>query len=216
MIYSIIFFIMFFLSFTYLTVMKILLLDNYDSFTYNLKALLGRSVTDPEITVRRNRDISIFDEIFDVLVISPGPMTWEETGLLKDLFEKRILPEKIPVLGICLGMQFIAGYFGLKVDMIPFPVHGSAVEIEHNNDQLFKNIPAVFTAARYNSLGIENDQVSAEALEFLAFEKDTGSVMALKHSDLPFAGFQFHPESFLTEHGEILIKNFMEIYVQNK
>jgi anthranilate synthase component II len=107
--------------------MKILLLDNYDSFTYNLKALLERSVCGSEVMVLRNRDKALFKENFDVLVISPGPMTWKETGLLKELFETKILPEKIPVLGVCLGMQFLAGYYGHAVSAINNPVHGSKV-----------------------------------------------------------------------------------------
>ncbi|MBU4487010.1 MAG: aminodeoxychorismate/anthranilate synthase component II [Candidatus Delongbacteria bacterium] len=199
--------------------MKILLLDNYDSFTYNLKSLLETSVDNAEVKVRRNRDKQIFNENFDMLVISPGPMTWKETGILKELFEKKIIPEKIPVLGICLGMQFVAGYYGYEVGMISNPVHGYQAEIEHIDDPLFKNIPANFLVARYNSLGLASfgkEQEKDGPLEFIAFEKDSGSVMALRHKTLPFAGFQFHPESFLTEYGAQLIKNFMELYVENK
>jgi anthranilate synthase/aminodeoxychorismate synthase-like glutamine amidotransferase len=191
--------------------MKILLLDNYDSFTYNLKALLERSVCGSEVMVLRNRDKALFKENFDVLVISPGPMTWKETGLLKELFETKILPEKIPVLGVCLGMQFLAGYYGHAVSAINNPVHGSQIFVRHDGDRLFNNIPAEFKAARYNSLGLY--ETIDSGLETIAYEAGSGAVMALKHKNLPFAGFQFHPESFLTMHGEEMIKNFMAAYV---
>jgi len=113
-------------------------------------------------------------------------------------------------------MQFLAGYYGCEVGAVPNPVHGSGAEILHNNDPLFSGIPETFTAARYNSLGLEYNPEAEKLLEFIAFENGSGSVMALKHKTLPFAGFQFHPESFLTEHGELLIKNFMDIYVPDK
>lgn len=194
--------------------MKFLIFDNYDSFTYNLKSLLESSVVDSEITVKRNSDISIYSCFFDILVISPGPMTWKQTGILEDLFTKKIIPEKIPVLGICLGMQFIAGYYGLDILKTENPLHGSRSLVRHNGDKIFSGIPEEFEAARYNSLGLmktEND-----ALEFIAQEKSSGSVMALKHKYLPFAGFQFHPESFMTEYGKVLIKNFIEVYDKNQ
>lgn len=199
--------------------MRILLLDNYDSFTYNLKAQLERCSYGSEVTVKRNSDESVFDPGFDCLVISPGPMTWKETGVLKSLFEKRIIPEKIPVLGICLGMQFLAGYYGLKVDRISNPVHGSAVEIIHSGGRLFNKIPATFTAARYNSLGLVNIGPGIKemnGLVFTSFEKNTGIVMSLEHKELPFAGFQFHTESFLTNSGDELISNFMEMHFEDR
>jgi anthranilate synthase/aminodeoxychorismate synthase-like glutamine amidotransferase len=191
--------------------MKVLLLDNYDSFTYNLKSLIERTVPDCDISVRRNQDKDIYDLYFDMLVVSPGPMTWKETGILNELFSTRMIPEKIPFLGVCLGMQFLAGFYGLNVGRVKNPVHGSHALITHSGDMLFKNIPAEFHAARYNSLGLYPEE--SEDLEFIAYEKDSGAVMALKHRYLPFAGFQFHPESFLTEHGEKMIKNFTEFYV---
>lgn len=191
--------------------MNILLIDNYDSFTYNLKSLIEISVPGCDVSVRRNQDKEIFDIEFDMLVVSPGPMTWKETGILSELFSSRMIPKKIPVLGVCLGMQFLAGYYGVKVDRVKNPVHGSQAIITHSGDRLFKGIPAEFTAARYNSLGLYPED--SENLEFIAYEKDSGAVMALKHRTLPFAGFQFHPESFLTEYGKKMIKNLTEIYV---
>lgn len=196
-------------------VMKtILLFDNYDSFTYNLYDLLKRVRPDYYIIVKRNKDRDLFQIDFDILVISPGPMTWTETGLLRELFEKKIIPEKIPTLGICLGMQFIAGYYGVRVDKVSNPIHGSQVAINHSKDELYKNIPVDFKAVRYNSLGITNNSKN-ENLEYIAFEKETGSIMALKHNFLPFVGMQYHPESFLSEYGEETINNFFEIYVEN-
>jgi anthranilate synthase/aminodeoxychorismate synthase-like glutamine amidotransferase len=194
--------------------MKILLLDNYDSFTYNLKALIEYSVPDAVITVRRNKDPFVLEETFDVLVVSPGPMSWHETGILFELFEKRVIPEKIPVLGICLGMQFIAGYFGSDVGRIRNPAHGSKTMIRHEGGKLFEDIPVVFEAARYNSLGLY--EVNESCLEVIAREDRSGAVMALIHRSLPMAGFQFHPESFLTGCGDLLIKNFMAWYVKNR
>ena len=117
----------------------------------------------------------------------------------------------MPTLGICLGMQFLAGFYGVNVGRVKNPVHGSQAIISHRRDSLFKGIPAQFKAARYNSLGLYPE--GSKDLEFIAYEKNSGAVMALKHRHLPFAGLQFHPESFLTEHGEKMIKNFTEFYV---
>ena len=193
----------------------ILLLDNYDSFTYNLYDLLKKVRADYNIIVKRNRDRSIFDINFDMMVISPGPMSWEETGLLGELFEYKIIPENIPTLGICLGMQFMAGYYGISVDKVNKPVHGSQVTIEHQSDTLFKDIPANFKAVRYNSLGINLPVKNNADIEYIAYEKETGAVMALKHDKYPFVGLQYHPESFLSEYGKEIINNFFEIYVEN-
>lgn len=191
--------------------MDILLIDNYDSFTYNLKSLIAGSVPFCNISVRRNQDRNIMDTNFDMLVVSPGPMTWKQTGILSELFRSRVIPEKIPFLGICLGMQFLAGFYGSDVDKINNPMHGSQTVIDHQGDRLFEGIPNDFKAARYNSLGLYPS--ASEELEFIAFEKNSGAVMALKHKTLPFAGFQFHPESFLTEYGQKLISNFKDNYV---
>ena len=193
----------------------ILLFDNYDSFTYNLYDLLKIVRPDYEIIVKRNKDRDIFNIDFDMLVISPGPMTWEETGLLRELFEEKIIPEEIPTLGICLGMQFIAGFYGISVAEVEEPVHGSQVEIIHSNDRLFNNIPIEFKAVRYNSLGIMNMNDTNNKIKDIATEVGTGSVMAIKHSTLPFVGLQYHPESFLSEYGKEISTNFFKIYVEN-
>ncbi|MBN2788595.1 MAG: aminodeoxychorismate/anthranilate synthase component II [Candidatus Delongbacteria bacterium] len=193
----------------------ILIFDNYDSFTYNLTDLIMKSRPDYNVIVKRNRDIDILKIDYDVLVISPGPMTWKDTGILKELFEEKNIPKEIPTLGICLGMQFIAGYYGIKVDKIEKPVHGSQVEIEHLNDPFFKDIPNQFKSVRYNSLGIIDKTDQFKNIDFIAFEKNSGSVMALKHKNLPFVGLQYHPESFLSEYGDRTLNNFFKIYVEN-
>ena len=192
----------------------ILLFDNYDSFTYNLYDLLMKVRPGYNIIVKRNKDRDIFNIDFDILVISPGPMTWEKTGLLRELFKDKIIPEEIPTLGICLGMQFIAGFYGISVGEVDKPVHGSQVEITHLNDKSFNTIPTMFKAVRYNSLGITNEDDTNNSIQYIAFEKGTGSVMAIKHSTLPFIGLQYHPESFLSEYGNEMINNFFEIYVE--
>ncbi len=194
--------------------MNILLLDNYDSFTYNLKALIKRSVPGSELIVKRNSDHDMLNQEYDVLVVSPGPKTWNETGLLKDVFQKIAIDERKPVLGICLGMQFVAGYFGIETGRMNNPVHGSQAMIRHNGDLLFEGIPEKFSAARYNSLGFYEEE--SEQLVFTAFEDDSNAVMALRHKHLPVAGLQFHPESFMTVHGEKLIKNFWRYYVKDQ
>ncbi|MCK4979545.1 MAG: aminodeoxychorismate/anthranilate synthase component II, partial [Candidatus Delongbacteria bacterium] len=134
---------------------------------------------------------------------------------LRELFEEKIIPEKIPTLGICLGMQFIAEFYGISVNEVEEPVHGSQVGIEHSNDRLFNSIPTEFNAVRYNSLGIVNKDKANSNIQYIAFEKGTGSIMALKHSLLPLVGLQYHPESFLSEYGKEIINNFFEIYVEN-
>lgn len=196
--------------------MRILLFDNYDSFTYNLYNQLKMVRPDYEITVLRSRDKAVLVAEFDILVISPGPMTPEDVGVLPELFTNKIIPERIPVLGICLGLQFLAHYFGVQVGRSKQPLHGTAVAVEHQNQDLFQNIPSPFQVARYNSLEVQIDALSGSVLEILAIESTTSAVMGLKHKNLPFAGVQFHPESFLTEHGNSLIDNFFRIYVENR
>jgi len=192
---------------------KICIFDNYDSFTYNLYHLLCKVYEKAEYTIIRNRDRTVFDLDFDVLFISPGPMGPDQTGLLRELFITRIIPKRIPAFGICLGMQFIASFFGGKVVKSCFPVHGRTVNVLHRGDDLFKGINKRFKAARYNSLEVIT--INNELMRVLGREEKTGMIMALCHKILPLAGVQFHPESFLTRFSYQLIRNFFKGYVEN-
>jgi para-aminobenzoate synthetase component II len=194
-------------------VKKVLIFDNYDSFTQNLYNLLKSTRPNYNYYVLRNKDNIIFDIAFDVLIISPGPMRPSNTGILKQLFEEKIIPNKIPVLGVCLGMQFIAEYYGAKIIKSKNAMHGNAVDIEHNGTDIFSNIGTTIKGARYNSLEVESVD-NCKNIEAIAFEKENKSIMALKHEIFPFSGVQFHPESFLTERGKTIIDNFFKMYVE--
>ncbi len=194
---------------------KILIFDNYDSFTYNLYNLIKSVRPNYTYQILRNNNKQIFIYDFDVLIISPGPMTPDKTGLLKDLFIKKIIPDKIPTLGICLGLQFLGYFYNTLVTKSKQAKHGIAVNINHFNKNIFDKIPNNFKAARYNSLEIDINNINKTELEILATEQNQNSVMALKHKTLPFVGLQFHPESFLTQYGDIIINNFFKIYVGN-
>lgn len=187
--------------------MKILMIDNYDSFTYNLVQLIGRFTTD--IIVARNDKITI-EEINqlnpDKIVISPGPGKPEDSNIsLKIITE---LGKVKPVLGVCLGHQGIGISFGGKVVNAPELMHGKVSEILHNNAGIYKNIPQRFEAARYHSLVIERDTLP-DVLEITS-ETEDGIIMGVKHKNYPIEGIQFHPESVLTAEGSNLIKNWLD------
>ncbi|MEW6077268.1 MAG: aminodeoxychorismate/anthranilate synthase component II [Thermodesulfobacteriota bacterium] len=183
---------------------KLLMIDNYDSFTYNLVQLfLG---FDLDITVRRNDRVTIEEiELMqpDYLVISPGPKAPQQAGLSVDII--RAFCGRMPILGVCLGMQCINEAFGGRTVRAPLPVHGKTDAVFHDGGPIFAGIPSPFTAARYHSLAVEPDSnrlaVSAETADHVA--------MAIHHPDYPLFGVQFHPESFLTEHGARLAENFL-------
>lgn len=189
---------------------RVLIVDNYDSFTYNLLHLLQKIKPCCHYSLLRHHDKALFHEDYSRLVISPGPMGPKDTGLLKSLFDQVIVPKAIPCLGICLGMQFIGWYFGHRVVASSNPVHGLVDVIQHKGQGLFKGIPRDFDGARYNSLEVLDREDSE--LEVLARNSD-GRIMALHHQVLPFAGVQFHPESFLTEFSVEIIKNWFDDYV---
>ena len=189
---------------------KILILDNYDSFTGNLQHLLLKIRPQYDFPIRRNHDRSVFDTRWEGLVISPGPGKPEETGILKEFFETRVLPAKMPVLGVCLGMQFLAWIYGMDVNPTDDSRHGRTVRIETSGKDLFSGLPRGFQVARYNSLAVSG--ISPE-LEITARQSGTGMIMALKHRDLPFTAVQFHPESFLTEQSKGMMENFFRSYI---
>jgi anthranilate synthase/aminodeoxychorismate synthase-like glutamine amidotransferase len=191
----------------------ILIIDNYDSFTFNLYHLLLKVRSTYRYTVKRNRDQSIFHTDCDALIISPGPMGPEQTGLLEKFFTTIVIPREIPVFGVCLGMQCIASFFGAVIEKSVNPVHGRRVVITHEGRDIFSDIKKTFFGMRYNSLEVKNPPV--DEFVVLARQKTNAMIMALRHRLFPFAGVQFHPESFLTEYSYKLIENFFLLYVEH-
>ncbi len=168
-----------------------------------------------DFDVFRNRDSLVLSQLPDALVVGPGPMTPAETGLLQEYFEQVIEPKNIPVLGVCLGMQFIACHEGVKVERSTMPAHGAATIVKHHQKDIFEGVNTNFQGARYNSLEIQSPQIQQSTnLELLAFAPENNAAMALKHKHQPWVGVQFHPESFLTTHGSLIIDNFFKQYVE--
>ena len=185
-----------------------LLLDNYDSFTYNLRHYLGE--LGAEVEVRRNDAVSA-DEALSLgtegIVISPGPCDPDRAGICLEVVEKAA--GRRPVLGVCLGHQCIGQAFGAKVVRAPKPMHGKISEITHNATGVLAAIPSPFKATRYHSLTLEPGSLP-DCLEITA-ESDDGVIQGIAHRDLPLHGVQFHPESIASEHGHQLIQNFLDI-----
>jgi anthranilate synthase/aminodeoxychorismate synthase-like glutamine amidotransferase len=183
----------------------ILVIDNYDSFTYNLVQIL--STLDEDVRVVRNDTLSV-DAVLaskpDRLVVSPGPGRPEDAGITCELVRRN---ETIPLLGVCLGHQALGAVFGGTISRAPVLMHGKTSEITHDGRGLFEGLPNPFTATRYHSLVVEKDSVPG-ALRITATSSD-GLVMGLAHRTLPLVGVQFHPESILTPQGERLLKNFV-------
>ena len=187
----------------------ILVIDNYDSFTYNLVQLLA--ALGAEVEVRRNDAISANDALALApkgVVISPGPGTPEDSGVSRDVI-RAAAGARVPVLGVCLGHQAIADVYGGRICRAPVPVHGKTDDIVHDGRGLFAGIPSPFTATRYHSLCVEAESVP-DVLEVQARTPD-GLVMALTHRELPIFGVQFHPESVLTPEGTRLLANFLDV-----
>lgn len=187
----------------------LLIIDNYDSFTYNLVQYLGE--LGAEMLVIRNDEMTVDEIEADVkperLLISPGPGTPDGAGISLAAIER--FAGKIPVLGVCLGHQAIGQFYGGRVVRGPEPVHGKPVEIDHDGKTIFAGIPNGFAAGRYHSLVVDRASVP-DCLEVSA-ESPDGLVMGLRHRGLPVEGVQFHPESILTEHGKTLLGNFMHL-----
>jgi anthranilate synthase/aminodeoxychorismate synthase-like glutamine amidotransferase len=185
----------------------ILVIDNYDSFTYNLVQYLGELGAD--IQVVRNDEIKV-DEILKRkpthILISPGPCSPKEAGISVETIKK--LAGKIPILGVCLGHQSIGYAFGGDIVRAKKLMHGKTSEITHDGKGVFKGLPNPFRATRYHSLVIKRETLP-ECLEMTAQSED-GEIMGVRHKTLPVEGVQFHPESILTESGKLLLKNFLE------
>jgi len=186
----------------------LLMIDNYDSFTYNLVQYFGE--LGEEVLTYRNDEISL-EKITqlkpDRICISPGPCTPHEAGVSVPLLQN--FAGKLPILGVCLGHQSIGAAFGGKVVRAREVMHGKTSPIEHTGVGVFKDLPSPFTVIRYHSLAIERASLPNH-LEVTAWTAD-GEIMGVRHKDFPIEGVQFHPESILSEHGHALLKNFLTI-----
>ena len=188
--------------------MKILVVDNYDSFTYNLVQYLGS--LGAELTVKRNDKVYIkeVEEMNpDGILISPGPCTPAEAGVSVEIV--RSFYKRTPILGVCLGHQSIGVAFGGKIVRAKRLMHGKVSQIYHTGEGVFKDIPSPFTAVRYHSLVIERESLP-EVLKLTAWSEDE-EIMGVQHRDYPVYGVQFHPESVLSEHGMDILRNFLEL-----
>lgn len=192
----------------------LLMIDNYDSFTYNLVQYLGE--LDQDVQVYRNDEISLKKIAAlkpEKIVISPGPCTPNEAGISLALINE--FAGKIPLLGVCLGHQSIGQAFGGKIIKAKTLMHGKTSLIHHTNKGVFKDLPNPYTATRYHSLVIERETIP-DCLEITAWTQDVngefGEIMGVKHKTLAVEGVQFHPESILTEHGHDLLNNFLKAY----
>jgi anthranilate synthase/aminodeoxychorismate synthase-like glutamine amidotransferase len=188
----------------------VFVLDNYDSFTYNLVQYLGE--LGAEVEVRRNDQVTVAEAEAmrpERIVVSPGPCTPHEAGISVDLI--RHFAGKVPVLGVCLGHQAIGEAFGGRVVRAAHIMHGKTSAVMHDNKTIFQGLPMPMTATRYHSLIVEEEYLPPE-LEISAWttEKDgTRTIMGLRHKQCAVEGVQFHPESVLTEHGKTLVRNFL-------
>ena len=187
----------------------LLLIDNYDSFTYNLVHYFGE--LGQKAVVRRNDEIDVQEAMgmgADAIVLSPGPCDPSQAGICLALTQAAA-ETRTPLVGVCLGHQTIGEAFGGKVIAAGEIMHGKMGTIQHTNRGLFKGLPNAFEATRYHSLTVERDSLP-ESLEITA-ETEDGTIMGLSHKTLPIHGVQFHPESIASEHGHALLKNFIDI-----
>ena len=186
----------------------ILLIDNYDSFSYNLYQLIGE--INPDIQVSRNDKITIkqiSDLNPDAIILSPGPGKPEDAGICIDVVKE--FHTKIPILGVCLGHQAICAAFGGKISHAKRLMHGKSSEISLDYDFIFKELPSQITVGRYHSLSLVENTLP-ESLEIISKAKDDGEIMAVKHRNYNVYGLQFHPESILTPDGSTIIRNFIQ------
>jgi anthranilate synthase/aminodeoxychorismate synthase-like glutamine amidotransferase len=190
----------------------VFVLDNYDSFTYNLVQYLGELGT--EVVVRRNDEVTVAEvEAMrpERILLSPGPCTPQKAGISIDLV--RHFAGKVPVLGVCLGHQAIGAAFGGEIVRAPKLMHGKTSEVQHDGKTIFKDLPSPMTATRYHSLIVQEKGLPND-LEISAYAPENGGsrvIMGLRHKRFPVEGVQFHPESVLTDEGKKLIANFLRI-----
>jgi len=191
----------------------VLVIDNYDSFTYNLvQALAGLGA---ETTVRRNDQLTVTDALAigaSHAVVSPGPGRPEASGISVELI--REAAGRIPVLGVCLGHQALAVAFGGQVEKAPELMHGKASAVYHDGRTVFEGLPSPFPAGRYHSLAVPEDSLPS-VLAISAYTSD-GEIMGLRHNDVALEGVQFHPESILTPEGERLLRNFLDLEARER
>ena len=191
---------------------SVVLIDNYDSFTFNLVHYLGELGAD--VVVHRNDKVTAADVIAggpDAIVLSPGPCTPNEAGICLELIASAA--STIPVFGVCLGHQAIGQVFGGQVVRAPTPVHGKTCEVTHRGEGVFRGINGPFRATRYHSLVVDHDSMPDDLTVTAETDRHLGTplVMGLAHRTLPVHGVQFHPESIASEHGRLILKNFLDI-----
>jgi len=185
---------------------RILVIDNYDSFVFNLVQYLGQLGV--EVDVRRNDEVTVEDaRVYDGILLSPGPGTPEDAGVCMGVV--RACAGEVPILGVCLGHQAIAAVYGGVVDRAPELLHGKTSLVEHRGEGVLAGLPQPFTATRYHSLAVRPDTVP-DVLEVTG-TTDSGVIMALRHRELAVEGVQFHPESVLTEGGHQLLANWLVV-----
>ena len=187
---------------------EILLIDNYDSFTYNL--VQAFRVLGATVDVRRNDEITVEEALAlhpSHLVVSPGPGTPERAGVSMKVIEAML--GRVPILGVCLGHQALAAVLGARVVRAPRPTHGKASRVFHDNRSIYVGMPNPFEAGRYHSLCVEEEGLGSD-LEISSYGAE-GDVFGIRHRTLPAEGVQFHPESVLTPHGDRLLRNFLEL-----
>ena len=185
---------------------RILVIDNYDSFVFNLVQYLGQLGVD--VDVRRNDEVTVDEaRAYDGILLSPGPGTPEDAGVCMDVV--RGCAGEVPILGVCLGHQAIAAVYGGVVDRAPELLHGKTSLVEHHGEGVLAGLPQPFTATRYHSLAVRPDSVP-DVLEVTG-TTDSGVIMALRHRELAVEGVQFHPESVLTEGGHQLLANWLVV-----